>query len=403
MSKLPVAVTTVKDEAGEPTASPSADLEFRVKHSLSKLLRNKRFQWIAKLSFSIGVLAFLITKARQEGSLNELIEHDKNWTLLAAAGFAMLITLIVQFLRWRILVRSLGLALSPAEALRLGFMGQLFSLLGVGMIGGDALKTFYLGRHNQGRMTEALTTVFVDRVVGLYGLVILAGVVCLFFDPSSLRVGNETERLMVQRLCWLAPIAAVVSTIGLIVMLLPGVTTWAAWDLLAHIPKIGPLFERLVRAMRMYRQRLSPLALTVALSLLIHGSNCLAFYCLSMGLPAFSTSMGLTMPVEKPSFIDHATAALLTLAAGALPVGALEVVFNVIYRGVADPAMPATQGFLIVLAYRLLQMCIAVLGLYYYLAGRREVDELMHEAEEAEDNSSAEVVANDSAHCPCGT
>ena len=56
-----------------------------------------------------------------------------------------------------------------------------------------------------------------------------------------------------------------------------------------------------------------------------------------------------------------------------------------IYRGVADPDMPATQGFLIVLAYRLLQMCIAVLGLYYYLAGRREVDQLMHEAEEAEE------------------
>jgi glycosyltransferase 2 family protein len=217
--------------------------------------------------------------------------------------------------------------------------------------------------------------VLVDRIIGLYGLVILAGIVCSFFDPTALRVGNETERLMVVRLCWLAPIAAVVSTIGLVVLLLPGVTTWAAWDMLAETPKVGPLFERLVRAMRMYRQRLAPLALTIAMSLVIHGCSCLTLYCVSMGLPA---------PVEKPSFVDHATAALLALAAGALPVGALEAVFNVIYRGVADPAMPGTQGFLIVLAYRLLQMCIALLGLYYYLAGRREVDELLHEAEEAQ-------------------
>ena len=49
---------------------------------------------------------------------------------------------------------------------------------------------------------------------------------------------------------------------------------------------------------------------------------------------------------------------LLALAAGALPVGALEAVFNVIYRGVADPDMPGTQGFLIVLAYRLLPVQI---------------------------------------------
>jgi hypothetical protein len=179
---------------------------------------------------------------------------------------------------------------------------------------------------------------------------------------------------MVVRLCWLAPIAAVVLTVALGALLLPGVTAWPAWDMLAHIPKVGPLLERLVRAMRMYRQRLAPLALAIALTLLIHGCNCLAFYCLSMGLPA---------PVEKPSFVEHSTAALLALAAGALPVGALEAVFNVIYRGVADPEMPATQGFLIVLAYRLLQICIALLGLYYYLAGRREVDQLMHDAEEA--------------------
>jgi uncharacterized protein (TIRG00374 family) len=366
-------VANVKDEA-RTAPSVSAKPESRVKSSIAKLLKNKRFQWTVKLGFSVGVLAFLVAKARREGSLEELVNHEKNWTLLATAGFAMLITLVVQFLRWRILVRSLGLALSPSEALRLGFMGQLFSLLGVGMLGGDALKTFYLGRHNEGRMAEALTTVLVDRIIGLYGLVLLAGVVCLFFDPAALRVGNEMERFMVVRLCWLAPIAAVASTAGLAAMLLPGVTTWAVWDMLAHAPKVGPLLERLVRAMRMYRQRLAPLTLSVALSLLIHGCNCLTFYCLSMGLPA---------PVEKPSFVDHATAALLALAAGALPVGALEAVFNVIYRGVADPDMPGTQGFLIVLAYRLLQMCIALLGLYYYLAGRREVDQLMHEAEEA--------------------
>jgi uncharacterized membrane protein YbhN (UPF0104 family) len=336
---------------------------------------NKYLSWTLKLAFSVAILSYLAWKAQSKDLFKQLVEHDKNWTLLGAAGFALLITLVLQFSRWRILVRSLGLHLSLGEALRLGFMGQLFSLLGVGMLGGDALKTFYLGRHNRGRMTEALTTVLVDRVVGLYGLVLLAGVVCLFFDPQSLRVGNETERLMVERLCWLAPIAAVASTIGLGIMLLPGVTTWAAWDVLAHTPKIGPVLERLVGAMRMYRQRLLPLLAAVVISLLIHGCNCLTIYCLSMGLPA---------PVERPSIVEHATAALLALAAGALPVGALEAVFNVIFRGVADPAMPSEQGFLIILAYRLVQMCIALLGLYYYLAGRREVDELLHDAEEAQ-------------------
>ena len=344
---------------------------------------NKKLAWILKLSFSVGVLGYLAWRAQGEGLFREFLEHDKNWTLFAVGGFAMLVTLMIQFLRWRLLVRALDLELSPREALRLGFMGQLFSLLGVGMLGGDALKTFYLGRHNQGRMTEALTTVLVDRVIGLYGLIVLAGIVCCFFDASQLSVGDEAERAAVQKLCWLAPGVAVVSTLGLSVMLLPGVTTWAAWDLLAAIPKVGTLLGRLTRALRLYRQRLGTLSVTMAMSFAIHFCNCVTFYCISMGLPAYATADGIALAVEKPSVLAHATASLLALAAGALPVGGLEIIFNVIYRGVAHPKMPSQQGFLIVLAYRLLQMCIAVIGLYYYLAGRREVDGLMHEAAEA--------------------
>jgi hypothetical protein len=42
-------------------------------------------------------------------------------------------------------------------------------------------------------------------------------------------------------------------------------------------------------------------------------------------------------------------------------------------------------------------MCIALLGLYYYLAGRREVDQLMHEAEEAADKQSSLEPAEEAA------
>jgi hypothetical protein len=242
-------------------------------------------------------------------------------------------------------------------------------------------------------MTEALTTVFVDRVVGLYGLVLLAGLVCLFFDPSSLRTGDATEQAIVHNLCRIAPWGALVGTIALGVMMIPGVTTWAAWDALASIPKAGRLFEKLVRSMRMYRRTPASLFTAIGVSLLIHVLNATTFYCISLALPAYVEDAGRTIAVAKPSLLAHATAALLAMATGALPVGALEVVFNVIYRGVSSPRMPGQQGFLIVLAYRLLQMCVALIGLYYYLAGRREVDELMHEAKEAREQQTSTSTA----------
>jgi uncharacterized membrane protein YbhN (UPF0104 family) len=348
----------------------------------------KILTWVLKVGFSLGVLGVLAWKAQQEGLFHELIEHDKNWGLLAVGGLALLCTLVAQFLRWRLLVAALHLRLSLGDALRIGFMAQLFGLVGIGMLGGDALKTFFLGRQNKGRLAEALTTVFIDRVVGLYGLVLLAGIVCLFFDASTLRSTNEAERTLIYSLCRIAPWAALGSTAGLGILLIPGVTTWPAWDALARIPKLGGIFEKLVRSMRMYRRTPHYLFFAIGMSLLIHLLNSLVVYCISLGLPAYAMIEGNFIPIEKPSLIAHATATLLALATGALPVGALEVVFNVIYRGVASPQMPEQQGFLIVLAYRLLQMCIALIGLYYYLMGRREVDELLHEAEEANDTRS---------------
>lgn len=337
--------------------------------------------WLGKLALSLSVIGFLLWSAQRNKSFGPLLEQPKNWTLIALAGFAALLTLVIQFFRWRVLVLALGLRMSRYDTLRLGFLAQLFSFLGAGMLGGDALKTYFLGRQNQGRITEALTTVFIDRVVGLYGLLVLAGGICLVFDPTSLATtSSPTERALVLNLCRIAPWAALASTLALGAMMLPGVTTWSAWDALADVPRIGPSIQKLVHAMRMYRKSWPYVLLAVVITLAIHVCNSLVFLFISQGLPAFD---GET-PIAKPSFIAHITVALLALASGALPLGGLELVFDILYRGVSGPLMPKEQGLFIVLTFRLLQMCIASIGLTFYLIGRREVDHAMHEVKEAE-------------------
>ena len=48
----------------------------------------------------------------------------------------------------------------------------------------------------------------------------------------------------------------------------------------------------------------------------------------------------------------------------------------------SPPGAPPNMGLLIALTYRIIQISIAMIGLAYWLAGRSEVRELMHEAEE---------------------
>ena len=341
------------------------------------------FMGLLKISFSVIILGFLIWKARKEDLFQTFWEREKNWSLLAVAGGAYLAAMLFQIFRWRLLARSLELELSVSEAIRLGFLSQLVSLFGVvGMLGGDALKTYMLGKQNRGRMTEAFATVMVDRMLGLYGLIMLAGSVSCCFDFSVLEHAKPFERDVVLSLIWMARAGAVGATIMLCVALLPGFTTWPLWDLLGKIPKLGGTLRKLVAAMRMYRRRLSALLIAILLSFGVHLSSAFMYCCISEALPSFHAEVAVAKPLPLTTF----TAALLALGAGAVPVGGLELVFDAIYRAVSDPLMPEQQGLLIVFAFRFIQICTALIGLYYYLRGRREVDAMLHEAQAVKAN-----------------
>jgi hypothetical protein len=45
------------------------------------------------------------------------------------------------------------------------------------------------------------------------------------------------------------------------------------------------------------------------------------------------------------------------------------------------PSIAAGQGLVVILAYRLITVLIAALGVRYYVGNRREMAEVMHEAE----------------------
>jgi hypothetical protein len=244
------------------------------------------------------------------------------------------------------------------------------------MLGGDALKTYILGRQNAGRLTEAFTSVFVDRVIGLYGLIVVAGVASLFFDPSVLGAVATAEGETVRFLCRLAPFLALGTTLAGCALLVPYVSRSPLWDVLSQIPLLGRVLQKLVAALRMYSGHGRVLLASVGVSFAIHLANAAVFVFLSFALPAVTAGE----VVAKPTLMSHLMAASLAMAAGALPLGGLELVFNAIYRAVSPTNMPANQGFLVVVAFRLIQLCVASIGLYFYLRGKREVDQLLHAA-----------------------
>ena len=77
------------------------------------------------------------------------------------------------FVRWYLLVRALQLQFRLVDAFRLGFLGYLFNFVVVGSVGGDLFKAIFIAREQPGRRAEAVATVLVDRIVGVYALVLV--------------------------------------------------------------------------------------------------------------------------------------------------------------------------------------------------------------------------------------
>jgi glycosyltransferase 2 family protein len=66
-----------------------------------------------------------------------------------------------------------------------------------------------------------------------------------------------------------------------------------------------------------------------------------------------------------------------------LPMGPFEWVLDSFYMKVpvAGPHIPAGQGLVVALVYRLINLLIAALGIKYYFSNRREMAEVIHESE----------------------
>ena len=87
------------------------------------------------------------------------------WALIVSpllVGLALLFGVV----RWRIVLAAQGLHLPLGRATRISFVAQFFNSFLLGSTGGDLIKAYYAARETHHKKTEAVTTVFVDRLVG---------------------------------------------------------------------------------------------------------------------------------------------------------------------------------------------------------------------------------------------
>jgi uncharacterized membrane protein YbhN (UPF0104 family) len=323
----------------------------------------------AKLLLALGILAFLFIRIRNEGVFQRWLHEPKHWGRLALAQLLVLAAIVNNYGRWYVLVRALQFHFTLRDAFRLGSLGLLLNQVAPGSVGGDLFKALAIAREQHGHRTEAVASVLIDRIVGLYAMLLVASAGYLLGASD-----NGLSRA-VHAMAQAVMVMAVLGTIGIGLLMVPAFTGPTVRNWAASLPLVGDVAERLIGAAGAYRTCRRYLFAAILMGCVTHSLFVTSFWLIGTGLPIHTPSLS-TIFVIGP----------LGLAAGAVPftpsgLGTFEFALDELYRQVGSAP---GDGLLVAINFRLMTYVMAGVGAIYYLSARKTVRTILHDAEVAE-------------------
>ncbi len=260
----------------------------------------------ARLGLAVAVLAWLLHKMGVDRLLATLRGLAGHWSLVAAAFALVIVPLMLIAARWKAILDSQGMALAGARVVRIFLIGHFFNAFMIGPTGGDIVKAYYVARETHDRKTEAVTSVFIDRVVGLLVLALLvAGVIVVRWDFYAAHPATRSVALAALAAC-----AVLIAGAGLAF----GVHWFDVWPALRRWqtrPFIGGLLATAERAYNAFYICRSQPRLLLAM----------AAYSLVVQLLFVGVTAGMGHALELPlAFKDYLAIAPLVGLISAIPV-----------------------------------------------------------------------------------
>ena len=188
-------------------------------------------------------------------------------------------TLVLGVARWRLALQAQGLNVSWQRTAQISFVAHFFNSVLLGSNGGDLMKAWYAARDAQHKKTGAVLTVVVDRLIGLWAMLLFACAMMLFnrdlLSPDS----------------WTRPLAWVVIAMMLAGSLVLGTAFWGGvtqrWSgarvWLRRLPK-GQWLENTLDSCRLFGHSRFFVAKSLAISMLINAACVGQFIVLAQGM-----------------------------------------------------------------------------------------------------------------------
>lgn len=334
--------------------------------------KQKRLMFLVfKLAIVGGLLGWLVQSGRLD--FRELrVFYDEPRVFIFNFLVWLLFYVLCGALRWYTLLRGLDLHVTFWRVVRLQMIGFFFNTAMPGAVGGDIVKAFYVIREQQqNAKTPALLTVLLDRIIGLAGLFILAGVAVAIGDQWAL------EKPEMQPLVAFVGLGIVGVVAGAIVIFIPFKPGRDPFARLLEAKRFGiPTLLKIYEALRGYRSKPRVLLTALAISCVIHVASLTFAYYVTQVVAGFDPDFWTFALIYPLGLMTTA----LPLAPGGLGVG--HVAFDKLFAMVGWSGGANVFNILV-----LGQLALHLLGFIPYLLHRTRLPS----AEEVGDVMNASV------------
>ena len=306
---------------------------------------------VLRTAVAVGLLVYLTVSGAIDWSV--MVKLISNWPITLLALIVSVIFSLVQAKRLSLLLRPQGMYLPLYSSFKLTLIGLFFNSCLPGATGGDAIKIYYAIEGNHGRRTEIATLIMFDRVVGMFALLILPGLVAPLFPKlyGSIKI--------LRGLVWISATIAFVMVVTIWLCFINRVKNSRLLLWVFEKLPLGHYIKRMFDTIYNYRTNKLTLLTVVGISLLDHALNVgiILFLAIVINPLGLRWEMSFLIPL---GFL----ATTLPLTPGGIGIG--EAAFSKLFT-----IAGLSGGAELLLGWRLLVIVVGLSGLAFYLQGRK--------------------------------
>jgi uncharacterized protein (TIRG00374 family) len=307
---------------------------------------------LLKVVVSIGLVIWAFSKIDLQ-QVGAQLAAANPWLVLAALVLFE-VAIIINGMKWQVLLRAQGVRVPFGPVLQFQFTGFFFNNLLPANVGGDVIRGYGLARYTD-RAADAAVSVVVDRIVGLIAYMSTAFVAAII--AVNLRGGQGLRELE-----WVAFVALLALLVAFATLLSRRVrNVLSGLFALRWLSPLAPLWDRISNAFDAYRFQYGALALAFGLALL--GILCTTFVNWFL-----SQSMGGLMPLSIIFLLNPLIALVLMLPISIGGIGVTQAAYPFFY-GLAG--VPASHALAVSLLMQAIMIIGSLPGAVFWLRGRQ--------------------------------